>query len=155
MSDAKDLHQKHDVVIIDVAGVSSKSLLYAAGVAHFVVIPSQPSEDDLVEAIKTRKIVSNAEEMLGREIPNAILLTRVRAKTQVLAHSLQQIIGLKIPFFESVIHDRTIYQKTRFSGSTPISADSKSDAAKEIEAFAYELMQNIKKANTQVNKKAS
>lgn len=149
ISDAKRLQQEHDIVLIDVAGVSSKSLLYAAGVADLVIIPAQPSEDDLVEAIKTRKMVANAETMLGKAIVNMILLTRVRSNTQVLSHSLQQIKDLNIPCFNTIIHDRTIFQKTRFSGSTPISFEKNGEAAAEIHLLATEIIQIIKKANNQ------
>lgn len=137
--EAKSLAAEHDIVIIDVAGVSSKSLLYAAGVANLVVIPAQPSEDDLVEAIKTSKVVTNAEEMLGREIRRRVVLTRVRPGTQVLIHSLQQLLAVKLPAFNSTITDRTIYQKTRFSGSTPVTTEPSGMAAYDIEQLALEI----------------
>lgn len=139
VKEARGLANEHDVVIIDVAGVSSKSLLYAAGVASLVLIPAQPSEDDLIEAIKTNKVVTNAEEMLEREIRRRVVLTRVRPNTQVLVHSLQQLLTVKLPTFNTTIADRTIYQKSRFAGSTPIAAEPSGMAAYDIEQLALEI----------------
>lgn len=148
VKEAKGLATDHDIVLIDVAGVSSKSLLYASGVASLVLIPAQPSEDDLVEAIKTNKVVTNAEEMLERKIRRRVVLTRVRPNTQVLIHSLQQLLAVKLPTFNSTIADRTIYQKSRFAGSTPIAAEPSGMAAYDIEQLAQEIEVLLESAKT-------
>lgn len=139
IDDALSVAETHDFVIIDVAGVSSKSLLYSAGVSSFVMIPSRPSEDDVVEAYKTHKQVLNAGRMSNRKIPCYVVLSCVRLGTKVFDHTKRQLEQLELPFLKNHITDRTIFQKARYEGSTPIRIESGGMAAYEIANLADEI----------------
>lgn len=136
---ARDLITRADLLLIDVAGIASISLLKAAGIADLVVIPAQPSEDDFLEAINTKGIVREAEELTKRAIPFRTVLTRAKRGTRVLDHTMHQLERLKFPVFKTVIFDRTIYAQSRFNGTTPVAHGHEGDGVKEIAALALEI----------------
>lgn len=140
---AKALCDEVDILLIDVAGIASVSLLKAAGIADLVIIPAQPNEDDFLEAINTKEIVKEAEELTGREIACKTVLTRAKAGTRVLGHVASQLEKRKFPLFKTIFYDRTIFPKARFMGGTPISYGSDEEAQREISNFAREVADMI------------
>ncbi|MBP7759730.1 MAG: ParA family protein [Alphaproteobacteria bacterium] len=139
ISTAKALIARADLLMIDVAGIASVSLLKAAGIADLVIIPAQPSEDDFLEAINTMRIVREAEELTNRKIPFRTVLTRAKQGTRVLDHTLLQLEKLKFPVFKTVIFDRTVYAQSRFNGATPVTQGTLANGVLEIEALANEV----------------
>ncbi len=137
---ARELAQESDVLLIDVAGIASVSLLKAAGIADLVIIPAQPNEDDFLEAINTRNIVREAMELTGRSVSCKTVITRARPGTVVLKHILSQLEKLKFPLFSTVLYERTVFPQARFMGQTPISFAPGSEGAKNIEEFGDEVM---------------
>lgn len=140
---AKALCDEVDILLIDVAGIASVSLLKAAGIADLVIIPAQPNEDDFLEAINTKEIVKEAEELTGRKIACKTVLTRAKAGTRVLEHVAAQLEKRKFPLFKTIFFDRTIFPKARFMGATPVSYGSDSEARGEIAIFAQEVADMI------------
>jgi len=67
------------------------------------------------------------------------VLTQVKAGTLVINHTLKQFEAFNVPLFDTTITSRTIYQTSRFSGETPITAEAQGKAAKEITALAKEI----------------
>lgn len=128
-----------DLVLVDVAGFGNQSMVYAIGISSFVIIPCRPSEDDVLEALKTKQVVANAAKLTRREIPYKVVLTQVKAGTLVVNHTLKQFEAFNVPLFDTAIASRTIYQTSRFSGETPITAEPQGKAAKEIKALAKEI----------------
>ena len=135
----ENISSERDLVIVDIAGFGNQSMVYAIGISSLVIIPSRPSEDDVLEALKTRQIVTNASKLTRREIPYKVVLTQVKAGTLVLEHTLKQFQAFNVPLFDTAIALRTIYQTSRFSGETPITAEPKGKAAFEIKALAKEI----------------
>lgn len=128
-----------DLILVDVAGFGNQSMVYAIGISSFVIIPCRPSEDDVLEALKTKQVVANAAKLTRREIPYNVVLTQVKAGTLVIDHTLKQFQAFNVPLFDTAIASRTIYQTSRFSGETPITAEPQGKAAKEIKALAKEI----------------
>jgi len=143
ISVARELCDQVDVLLIDVAGVASVSLLKSAGIADLVIIPAQPNEDDFIEAINTKEIVKEAEELTGRAIPCKTVITRAKSGTTVLEHTAKQLEKVKFPLFSTIFYDRTIFAKSRFMGATPISYGSNAGAIAEIEGFSNEVRDMI------------
>src|SRR5208337_1766418 len=48
-----ELHDSHDILVIDTAGAASQATIFAIGCADLVLVPIAPSAADIVEAIKT------------------------------------------------------------------------------------------------------
>lgn len=140
ISTARELSQNADVLLIDVAGIASVSLLKAAGIADLVIIPAQPNEDDFLEAINTRNIVREAMDLTGRSVACKTVITRARPGTVVLKHILAQLEKLKFPLFETVLYERTVFPQARFMGQTPIGFAPGSEGARNIETFGDEVM---------------
>lgn len=128
-----------DLILVDVAGFGNQSMVYAIGISSFVMIPCRPSEDDVLEALKTKQVVANAAKLTRREIPYKVVLTQVKTGTLVIDHTLKQFQAFNVPLFDTAIASRTIYQTSRFSGETPITAEPQGKAAKEIKALAKEI----------------
>jgi chromosome partitioning protein len=128
-----------DLILVDVAGFGNQSMVYAIGISSLVIIPCRPSEDDVLEALKTKQVVANAAKLTRREIPYKVVLTQVKTGTLVIDHTLKQFQAFNVPLFDTAIASRTIYQTSRFSGETPITAEPQGKAAKEIKALAKEI----------------
>ena len=135
----ENISEDRDLVLVDVAGFGNQSMVYAIGISSFVIIPCRPSEDDVLEALKTKQVVANAAKLTRREIPYKVVLTQVKAGTLVINHTLKQFEAFNVPLFDTAIASRTIYQTSRFSGETPITAEPQGKAASEIKALAKEI----------------
>jgi chromosome partitioning protein len=138
---AYELIAASDILLIDVAGIASTSLLRAAGIADLVIIPAQPSEDDFLEAHNTMGIVKDAMEIRKAPILYKTVITRARHGTKVLDHTIKQLQKLNFPVFDTVISDRTVYAQARFNGATPVGFAPGSNVYHQIAALAEEVEQ--------------
>lgn len=146
IDETEALSSQADVVLIDVAGVASRSLLYAAGIADLVVIPCGTSEDDIIETAKTRDFVVNAAKLSRRgEIPHVALLSRVDPKTMVFVHTRVQLHRQGLKTLRRALTQRTVYQKARFHGTTPLRYEPKGQAAEDIRAVGLEILGMIER----------
>ena len=50
-----ELHEAHDLVVIDTAGAPSQATIFSIGCADIVLVPISPSSADIVEAHQNRK----------------------------------------------------------------------------------------------------
>ena len=112
----------HDVTVIDCAGVLSQAALYAAGVADLVLIPSRPSEDDVLEAIKTRQIIRNAGAMCRpkREIPYLVVLSSVHRGTLALRHARARLDAFDMRVAKADLRSSVNIQTARFACESPL-----------------------------------
>jgi chromosome partitioning protein len=144
IDDTEALSAEAEIVLIDVAGVASRSLLYAAGIADFVVIPCGTSEDDIIETAKTRDFVVNAAKLSRRgDIPHVALLSRVDPQTMVYIHTKVQLHQHGLRTLRRSLTQRTVYQKARFYGTTPLRFEPKGQAADDIRAVGREILAMI------------
>ena len=65
---AGELEEKHDLVVIDTAGAATQATVFAIGCADIVLIPIQLSSSDIIEAIKTNRLVQSAGKMMKRAL---------------------------------------------------------------------------------------
>ena len=123
-------HQKSaDVVLIDVAGLLAKGMVYACAAADVVVIPCRPDRADIGEAARTQDVVRNAEAMSRRPIPHAAILTQVNARTTLTAVARDQLDKLAIPRLAAEMPMRTAYGEASFTGRHLASAGVRGDLA--------------------------
>ena len=115
-------------VIIDLEGTASLMAANAVGMSDFVVIPTQGGSMDARGAAKMIRLIHNQERMARREIPHAVLLTRISAA--VASRSLKNVRGqldaAGIPVVPSkvfvVMHDQaTVFAFTDIDLEHPIS----------------------------------
>jgi chromosome partitioning protein len=81
-----ELHDSHDVVVIDTAGAASQATIFAIGCADLVLVPIAPSAADIVEAIKTVNLIKSASQMMRREVAARVVLTGVQPGTNIAEH---------------------------------------------------------------------
>lgn len=137
--------QEHDIVLIDVAGVRSRALLYAAGIADLVIVPAQPSEDDIDEAINTIEAVKSAGKLAKRDIKYRVLLSQTRKGTIVLEHAAKQFEEINnIKIFRTTIGQREAHKQARFYGTTVMRTEPKSPAAEDFTNLGKEIDKVLK-----------
>lgn len=134
-----DLAGGNEIVLVDIAGFGNQSMVYAIGVSTLVLIPSRPSEDDVLEAVKTKRLVENAARLTKRKIPYYAVITQGKDKTRVMAHTRNQFDAFTVPVLRSEIMLRTPFQTARFHGTTPIIMEPKGKASQEIASLAKEV----------------
>ena len=102
----------HQFVIIDLEGTASLMVANAIGMSDLVIIPTQGASMDAKGASKTIKLIRNQARMAKREIPHAVLLTRVSAAvaSRSLKNVRDQLDSAGINVFASSIVERAAYR---------------------------------------------
>ena len=114
-----ELHEFHDVVVIDTAGAASQTTIFAIGCADLVLVPVAPSSADIVEAIKTVNLIKSASQMIRREIPTCVVLTAVQPGTNIAEHIEKEIGKAKLPLLNTRLHRLVAFQEMSFTGIPP------------------------------------
>ena len=108
-------------VIVDLEGTASTIVGYAISRADLVIIPTQGSPLDAVEAAKAVKLVRRMEKVAGgKSIPASILFTRTSAA--IRPRTLQAIAGefaeAGIPSFTASMNERDAFRAIFAFGGT-------------------------------------
>jgi len=114
-----ELHNDHDVVVIDTVGAPSQATIFAIGCADLVLVPCAQSADDVVEAIKTVNLVRSASQMLRREIPVRVVLTAVQPGTNIAEFIEMQVTKAELPLLDTRLHRLVAFQELSFTGIPP------------------------------------
>ena len=108
----EEVSARHQFVIVDLEGTASLMVANAIGMSDLVIIPTQGASMDAKGASKTIKLIRNQARMAKREIPHAVLLTRVSAA--VMSRSLknvrEQLDTAGIDVFHASIVERAAYR---------------------------------------------
>jgi chromosome partitioning protein len=113
---ANQLHLEHDIVVIDPAGAASHAAMFAMSVSDLVIIPLQPSMADLVEAIKTFKMVN----LLRRQVVARAILVSTQP-TNITEHVELQVRKAGLPLMQTKITRLVAFQEMSFTGIVPSS----------------------------------
>jgi chromosome partitioning protein len=116
-----ELHETHDVVVIDTAGAASQATIFAIGCADLVLVPVQTSSADIVEAIKTINLIKSASLMMKREVTARVVLTAVQPGTNIAEHIEKEVEKAKLPMMRARLHRLVAFQEMSFTGIAPIS----------------------------------
>jgi chromosome partitioning protein len=132
----RDAQRSAALVLIDLEGSANQAMLYACGKSDLVLIPAQPSAYDVREARKTADVVSQAADLVGREIEVRVVLTRTPVLRQRVAeHSRAQFAKSGLPVLPVELVQRTAFQTMTYTGIPPFQADPGGGAAKNVEAL--------------------
>ena len=130
-----------DVVICDLQGSASVSMIHAIHYADLVLIPVQPSNDDLKSCHSTARHVIQAGRSARRTIPYRVVFSRAstgfRPEVEKVVEQALEDAGLprlKVPVFE-----RTAFKRASFSRVAPIFDDPEGGAAKNMSAVYAEI----------------
>lgn len=103
---------EYQFVIIDLEGTASLMVANAIGMSDLVIIPTQGASMDAKGASKTIKLIRNQSRLAKREIPYAVLLTRVSAAvtSRSLKNVRDQLDAAGIEVMSSSIVERAAYR---------------------------------------------
>jgi chromosome partitioning protein len=147
IDDIETAAQKSAFVIVDLEGTASVMVAYAVSRADLVVIPTQGSELDAVEAVKALRLIKQTEKAFTRKIPYAVLFTRTSSalKPRTLRSIQEQFTNNGVLAFETQIHEREAYRSLFSIGGTlaslkPTDVKGLDGAIANARAFAAELI---------------
>lgn len=139
-------------VIVDLEGTASRMIPYAMSRADLVIIPTQASLLDAVEAVSAIREVKQQEEAFRINIPAAILFTRTSAaiRTRTLASIEAEFAENGVPVFRTRIHEREAYRAIFsfggcLSGLEPTNVRNIPAAVENAKQFAAEVVAMLKK----------
>ncbi|NFV80662.1 ParA family protein [Magnetospirillum aberrantis] len=134
----EDYAARCDVVVVDCAGFTSQSMLFAVGAADMVLIPAMTDEANLFEAARTQKLVRNASALTRRAIESRVLLCRVK-RCAVAQHARQELQKLGLVVLDAQLNDRVAFQEASFFGTAPSVLQPKGAASGDIDLVGKEL----------------
>jgi chromosome partitioning protein len=133
----RDAQRLADVVLIDLEGSANQAMLYASGKSDLVVIPAQPSAFDVREARKTAGVVQQAADLVQREIPIQVILTRTPVLRQRVAdHARTQFTKAELPLLSIELVQRAAFQSMTYTGQPPFRSEPSGGAAANVDALA-------------------
>jgi chromosome partitioning protein len=139
-------------VIVDLEGTASRMIPYAMSRADLVIIPTQASLLDAVEAVSAIKEVQQQEEAFRIKIPAAILFTRTSTaiRTRTLISIEAEFADNGVPVFNARINEREAYRAIfSFGGCLsdldPAQVRNIPAAVENAQAFAAEVVTMLKK----------
>jgi len=139
-------------VIVDLEGTASRMIPYAMSRADLVIIPTQASLLDAVEAVSAIREVKQQEEAFRIKIPAAILFTRTSSaiRTRTLASIEAEFAENGVPVFNVRINEREAYRAIfSFGGCLsdlePSQVRNIPAAVENAQAFAAEVVFMLKR----------
>lgn len=137
-------------VIVDLEGTANMLVAFAISQSDLVVIPTQPSHMDGKGAAQAIKLIKQQEKAMRRNIPFAVLFTRVKAaiRTRTQSDLEKQLHTADIPVFQTQLLEREAYRLLFSYGGAleklPNNTYKLNDAVVNARAFAGEVIVLIK-----------
>jgi chromosome partitioning protein len=130
-----------DVVVCDLQGSASVAMIHAIHYADLVLIPVQPSNDDLKSAHSTARHVAQAGKSARREIPYRIVISRASTGFQPEVEKVIEaaIENAGIPRLKTPVFERTAFKRASFTRIAPIFDEPAGGAAENIKAVYAEV----------------
>src|SRR5215469_10282933 len=134
-----------DVVLCDLQGSASVAMLHAIHYADLVLIPVQPSNDDLKSCHSTARHVVQAGKSARRDIPYRIVISRAstgfRPEVEKVVEAALENAG--IPKLITPVFERTAFKRASFSRVAPIFEEPNGGAAENMKAVYAEVKRTL------------
>src|ERR1700733_8716563 len=141
---------KTPMVVVDLEGTASKTVIYAISQADFVVIPTQGSQLDANEASRAIRVVIQSEKLTGKRKPYAVLLTRTSPliRARGLTHIQNGLIAAGIPVLETELNERDAFKavfafRQTFDGLNSTEVPNLDKAKANVESLAREILMRL------------
>jgi chromosome partitioning protein len=107
-------------VVVDLEGTASMTVAYAISRADLVIVPTQGSQLDAIEAGKAVKLIRQQEKAFGRSIPYSLLFTRTNSaiRPRTLQHIRDEFQKHKVPSLRTQMHEREAFKAIFSFGGT-------------------------------------
>jgi len=135
---------KKDFIVIDGAPQASDLALSAIKAADFVLIPVQPSPYDIWATSDLVDLVKQRIEVTDGKLQAAFVVSRAIKGTKIGTEISEALLGYELPVLETRITQRVIYPTSATTGTTVLDIDPSSDASKEVNSLALELVEKFK-----------
>ena len=113
-----ELHEAHDVVVIDTAGAASQATIFAIGCADLVLYPSRRRAR--ISSRPSRvNLIKSASQMMRKEIPTRVVLTAVQPGTNIAEHIEKEVTKASLPVLSRRLHRLVAFQEMSFTGIPP------------------------------------
>ena len=116
---AGELDEEHDVVVIDTAGAATQTTVFAIGCADVVLVPIQASSADVIEAIKTTRLIESAAKMVRRKIPAIVVFTDYQPNTNVSTHTEREVEKYGLTMLHTKLNRLVAFKEMTFTGTVP------------------------------------
>ena len=132
-----------DIVLVDLQGSANQAMIYAISRADLVIVPCQPGEFDVAEALRTLAVIQNTTKAMRREIPAYVLMTRTSPslKRKADAHGRNQLIKAGVSVLATELMERTFFAQLTYTGAPPDPAEpSEENVAGNVTALLKEIV---------------
>jgi len=138
--DLPRLAKDYDIVLIDGAPRVNDLGRSAILASDTVLIPVQPSPYDVWAAADTVQLIREAQ-ILKETLRAAFVVNRRIARTAIGRDAADALAQFEeVPVLASALHQRVIYAESAARGLTVLEAAPSSEAAREIDALAREVL---------------
>ncbi len=138
--DLPRLAKDYDIVIIDGAPRVNDLGRSAILASDYVLIPVQPSPYDVWAAADTVALIREAQ-VLKESLAAAFVVNRRIARTAIGRDAAEALAQFEdVPVLTAALHQRVVYAESAARGLTVIEAAPTSEAAREVEALAREVL---------------
>ncbi len=138
--DLPRLAKDYDVVLIDGAPRVNDLGRSAILASDTVLIPVQPSPYDVWAAADTVQLIREAQ-ILKEDLKAAFVVNRRIARTAIGRDAAEALAQFEnVPVLASALYQRVIYAESAAKGLSVVEAAPSSEAAREIDALAREVL---------------
>jgi chromosome partitioning protein len=110
-----------DICLIDCAGFSNQTSIFACGASDLVLIPVTPDRGSVIEAKRTAGQVESVAQIARREIPCMVVLSRWTPKGLIERATLSDLAAAELSYLPQHVPNLTAFAKSSFSGEMPSS----------------------------------
>ena len=139
--DIKSIVAGKDYIVIDGAPQAADLAVSAIKAAHIVLIPVQPSPYDIWAASDLVDLVKQRIEVTDGRLKAVFIVSRAITGTRIGDEVTATLTGYNLPVMSTRIMQRVIYPVSATTGSTAMDDEPNSDAAKEMQALAREVVE--------------
>ena len=141
----QSLAETVDVVLCDLQGSASVAMIHAIHYADLVLIPVQPSNDDLKSCHSTARHVVQAGKSARRTIPYRIVISRASTgfRPEVERVVEEALENAKPPRLRTPVFERTAFKRASFSRVAPMFEDPKGGASVNLMAVYREVRDTL------------
>jgi chromosome partitioning protein len=141
----QSLAEAADVVLCDLQGSASVAMLHAIHYADLVLIPVQPSNDDLRSCHSTARHVVQAGRSARRAIPYRIVISRASTgfRPEVEKVVEQALENARLPRLKTPMFERTAFKRASFTRVAPVFDEPNGGAAQNLTAIYSEVRDTL------------
>ena len=138
--DLPRLAKDYDIVMIDGAPRVNDLGRSAILASDMVLVPVQPSPYDVWAAADTVQLIREAQ-VLKHGLRAAFVVNRRIARTAIGRDAAEALAQFEdVPMLAAALHQRVIYAESAARGLSVVEAAPASEAAREVEALAQEVL---------------